>query len=338
MQRLIFILFLAVLISGCLSPVEPELTATAPATLTSTQTLVTLTATPTTTLTPTPSVTPSPSATLTPTPTFTPTPEPVTRFAVIGDYGAGGQAAADVAALVDSWQVDFILTVGDNNYPFGEEATIDDNIGQFYSEYIFPYRGSYGEGGEENRFFPTLGNHDYQSLGAEPYLDYFELPGNERYYDFVWGPVHFFALNSASNEPDGVGASSKQADWLRQGLAASTTPWQIVYFHHAPYSSGVHGPVDWARWPYAEWGADAVLSGHDHTYERLLVDGIPYFVNGLGGGDIYYFNEIDPHSQKRFAEDWGAMLVEATSEGILFQFITRRGEVIDSYTIGEPDG
>lgn len=58
------------------------------------------------------------------------------HFAVIGDYGEAGQAEADVAALVDSWDVDFIVTVGDNNYPDGEASTIDQNIGQYYQAYI----------------------------------------------------------------------------------------------------------------------------------------------------------------------------------------------------------
>jgi hypothetical protein len=103
--------------------------------------------------------------------------------------------------------------------------------------------------------------------------------------------------------------------------------------HHPPYSSGLHGSVDWARWPYREWGTTAVLAGHDHTYERLVVDGLPYFVNGVGGGEIYYFTEILDESQVRFSSDYGAMLVEAYSEKILFQFITRHGEAIDSFEI-----
>jgi tartrate-resistant acid phosphatase type 5 len=37
------------------------------------------------------------------------------------------------------------------------------------------------------------------------------------------------------------------------------------------------------QWPFAAWGATAVLAGHDHDYERLTVGGLPYFVNGLGG-------------------------------------------------------
>ena len=255
------------------------------------------------------------------------------RFAVIGDYGGGGAPEADVASLLASWQPDLVITVGDNNYPDGAAETIDANIGQFYRAFIHPYQGGYGQGADINRFFPTLGNHDWTTDNAQPYLDYFTLPGNERYYDFTWGPVHFFALDSDSREPDGVGSSSPQAAWLQAGLASSTAPWNIVYMHHPPYSSGMHGSVDWTRWPYQEWGADAVLSGHDHTYERLLVDGFPYFINGLGGGAIYYFVDILDGSQIRYNDDYGAMLVDADPGQITFQFITRQGVTVDTFTL-----
>ena len=109
---------------------------------------------------PSPTLPPS-STPLSPTePPATPAPQPV-RFAVIGDYGEGNQAEEDVADLVKSWKPDFIITVGDNNYPNGAAETIDFNIGQYYHEFIYPYTGAYGPGAESNRFFPTLGNHDY---------------------------------------------------------------------------------------------------------------------------------------------------------------------------------
>ena len=190
------------------------------------------------TLTHTPTITATPTASPTPAPTATLTPIPPVRFAVIGDYGLAGTAETEIAALVLSWQPDFILTVGDNNYPSGEAETIDLNIGQYYHSYIAPYVGTYGAGAETNRFFPTLGNHDYYTDLAQPYFDYFTLPGNERYYDFTWGPLHFFLLNSNEYEPDGVGRSSAQAAWLKAQLSASTSAWQIVEFHHAPNPSG----------------------------------------------------------------------------------------------------
>ncbi len=264
----------------------------------------------------------------------TATPESAVRFAVIGDYGSGNQNAGDVAALIKSWNPDLIITTGDNNYPMGEYDTIDNRVGQFFSEYISPYHGDYGEGGQKNRFFPSLGNHDWMTDSAKPYLDYFTLPGNERYYDFTWGGiVHFFAVDSDSNEPDGVGASTRQAQWLMQSLAAATEPWKIVYMHQPPYSSGMHGSIDWAQWPYKAWGATAALCGHDHDYERLIIDGFPYFVNGLGGGEIYDFDAPLDGSQVRYNGDYGAMLVTANASQIDFQFITRTGVMIDDYTM-----
>ncbi len=265
----------------------------------------------------------------------TPIPENKIRFAVIGDYGLAGQPELEVAALIANWHPDLLITAGDNNYPNGEASTIDENIGQYFSDYIFPYLGNYGPGAEQNRFFPSLGNHDWNSPGAGPYLDYFSLPGNERYYDFEAGPVHFFAVDSDSREPDGVSRISPQANWLQATLSASTAPWNIVYFHHAPYSSGLHGSTDWMRWPFKDWGADAVLSGHDHTYERLQVDGLMYFVNGLGGGARYDFINILESSQMRYNAEHGAMLVEATSAQITFQFWNKSGELIDEYQMGK---
>ena len=312
------------------SPPDPSPTRYLTATLAATDTA---TATPTVTST----STPEPSATLTPT-DLPPTPNPYStvRFAVIGDYGLAGQAEEDVANLIKGWGPDFIITTGDNNYPNGASATIDENIGQYYHEYIYPYNGRYGSGATYNRFFPSLGNHDYITLGAEPYFEYFTLPGNERYYDFTWGPLHLFAINSDPNEPDGVGRSSSQAAWLRERMALSTLPWKIVYMHHAPYSSGYHGSTDWSRWPYKEWGASAVLAGHDHTYERLIVDDLPYFVNGLGGGPRYTFSGVYPGSQERFSDEYGAMLVTATYTELTFSFYTRHGDCIDIYTLTAP--
>jgi tartrate-resistant acid phosphatase type 5 len=279
----------------------------------------------------------SPLPTPTATPTATPEPAPV-RFAVIGDYGLAGEPARDVAALIKSWQPEFIITLGDNNYPHGAAATIDQNVGQYYHEYIAPYTGTYGAGAATNRFFPTLGNHDWETSGAAPYLDYFTLPGNERYYAFTWGPLRLFALDSALDEPDGVRAGSIQAGWLQQELAASTACWNLVYMHHAPFSSGDHGSSEWMRWPYQSWGADAVLAGHDHHYERLILDGLPYFVNGLGGGARYRLGSPQPGSEVRYNAEVGAMLVEATPVELTFQFVTRSGEVVDTYRLRQEAG
>ncbi|MFQ5617243.1 MAG: metallophosphoesterase family protein [Anaerolineales bacterium] len=254
----------------------------------------------------------------------------------MGDYGLAGVPLEAVATLVKSWQPALIITVGDNNYPIGAAKAIDDNVGQYFHDYISPYNGKHGEGAGTNRFFPVMGNHDWEvNTAPQPYTDFFTLPGNERYYDFVWGPVHFFALDSDSREPDGVGLSSVQGQWLQTVLAASTAPWKIVYMHHPPYSSSRHGSTLWMQWPYQEWGADAALAGHDHTYERIVIDGFPYFVNGLGGNPnrYYFFSTLYPDSQAHYRKGHGAMRVTAAETQITFEFITVDGEVIDTYTM-----
>ena len=115
------------------------------------------------------------------------------RFAAIGDFGKAGTNELNVSNLVKGWNPEFIITLGDNNYELGEQSTIDINIGYYYQEFIYPYTGIYGTGDTVNRFFPSLGNHDWYTSQAAAYLSYFTLPGNERYYDFVKGNVHFFS-------------------------------------------------------------------------------------------------------------------------------------------------
>jgi tartrate-resistant acid phosphatase type 5 len=326
---LIRVFCLLALLGGCIPATGTPLPSTA--------TVTAIYPPPTETSIPVPSASATPFASATVTPEPSATPNPPLRFAVIGDFGEGNQGEADVASMIHGWNPDIIITVGDNNYPSGASDTIDARVGQYYHDFIFPYTGKYGAGASENRFFPTLGNHDWYTAGAKPYLDYFTLPGNERYYDFVRGPVHFFAVDSEENEPDGFRSNSVQAAWLKQAMAASTSPWNIVYFHTPPYSSGVlHGSATWMRWPFVAWGAQAVLSGHEHTYERLLVEGIPYFVNGVGGGGIYNFGNPLPESQFRYNADYGAMLVTASEKGVRFEFHNRTGTLIDQYDLSKP--
>jgi hypothetical protein len=260
------------------------------------------------------------------------------RFAALGDYGTDGPNEAAVAGLIKSWTPNFIITTGDNNYGVGAAETIDANIGKHYHDYIGNYKGEYGAGspGGVNRFFPSLGNHDWYTAGAQPYFDYFTLPGNERYYDFARGPVHLFALDSDVNEPHGNTSTSRQAEWLQDRLGDSTAPWQLVYFHHAPYTSGPHGSAVEMQWDFKAWGADAVMTGHDHIYERSRQGGLPYFVNGLGGTSRYGLQTPIAGSEVRYNADYGAMLVQANDRNLTFQFVTKSGTLIDTWTLTAP--
>ena len=277
-------------------------------------------------------------------------------FATIGDYGMANAGAAAVAAMINHWNPDLIVTVGDNYYDSADGAgteKYDLSTGQYFCNFLkdITTTGSACPVGQAsvNRFFPALGNHDYGDAGTVnnlpvTYLEYFHLPGNgyantssnERYYDFIAGPVRFFILNSNEREPHGTDSSSRQAQWLEEQLAASTSVWNVVVMHHPPYSSGTHhGSEEDMRWSFAQWGADVVLAGHEHNYERILRDGIVYFVNGLGSAVIYPFGTPVEGSAARYNASYGAQRVTATEQSMTFEFysIENSGTLRDMYTI-----
>lgn len=263
-----------------------------------------------------------------------PTPPPplepgALRFAVIGDYGLDGAPMARVAALVAGWDPSFIVTVGDNNYYDGLASTIDANIGKHYHRFIAPYLGAHGPGAAENRFFPCPGNHDWKSGTLQPYLDYFTLPGNERYYRLRRGPVELFLLDSDEHEPDGLDPDGVQGQWLEAALADSTARFRVVLMHHAPHSSGMHLSTEQMRWPYAAWGADLVLAGHDHDYERLVVDGMYYVVTGTGGAALRSFSAETPGSQRGHSDSFGALRIDVDETWMTVDFIATSGARID---------
>src|SRR5438132_3947696 len=259
------------------------------------------------------------------------------HFAVIGDYAFNTTAEQNVANLVNSWNPDFVITVGDNNYLLPlSAATYDQAAGQYYHNYIYPYTGSYGAGATTNNFYPTIGDHDWLPAqgGIQPYESFFSgLPGNQRYYQFSRGPVDFFAIDSNTFEPDGTTSVSVQAQWLKSALAASTAPWKLVYDAYPPYSSGAE-TVPELNWPFQAWGATALLSGHEHYYERLSVNGFPYFIDGSGGQGLESTPTFFQSTSAAFYNaNYGAMLLDASSSQITFKFVNTSGTVIDSYAI-----
>jgi len=250
-------------------------------------------------------------------------------FAQIGDFGLSGTPEKQVADLVKSWNPDFIITTGDNNYPAGKPTSLIENISEYYGDYIFNYDAppeyqcngrAFNEG--LNRFFPTPGNHDAaNNNGLIPYFNYFTLPGNENYYTFSWGPVTFFALNTVE------GDLTVQKAWLEQQLALSVSPFHIVFFHHSPFSTGPHGSFEGTQWDYFALGIDLIFSGHDHLYERIEKkeeEQIHYIINGIGGRSIYECNASEL-SSGQFSlycnnSDYGAVKVSATKNKMTIEF------------------
>lgn len=108
------------------------------------------------------------------------------------------------------------------------------------------------------------------------------------------GALEFFLLDSDPHEPDGNQANSTQGRWLKEALAMPSARWKLVAFHHPPYSTGMHGGSPTIRWPFKACGATAVLSNHDHHYERIRVEA------GEDALTIEFFN-TGGHRIDRFA-------------------------------------
>jgi hypothetical protein len=279
-----------------------------------------------------------------------------TRFAVLGDFGDVIRGSdkpllqvQTVADLINRWEVDCIVTVGDNFYeyivttpPALVPIMLDRDIGQYYRQYIGAYQGAYGPGSTRNRMFLSPGNHDWgnetnNSAGLDAYLAYFTLPGagisspgssgNERYFDCIQGNVHFFLLDSDDSEKDPTLAGntwdSTQGNWLKNALANSKTTypnlWRVILFHHPPFSSDYGSQRPHMRWPFRVWGADLVFHGHAHHYERLTFDGIFYVTEGTGGSSVsasFGTTSSQSITSSQNGSDFGATLVEATETAL----------------------
>lgn len=263
-------------------------------------------------------------------------PDPVlVKFAVVGDYGNGSGRELLVSQLIASWSPELIVTVGDNDYASASHH-YDDDVGQFYHSFIAPYSGAYGAGAVENAFFPAIGNHDWDVDDGQSYFDFFELPGNERYFELDKGPVHFVFLDSDTREPDGTTPASVQGAWAQAAIAASASPFQFVVFHHPAYTSG--GRTPGMDWPFKTWGANAVLTGHVHNYERLRSPGgLQYFVVGQGGVSTAGFGPIHPSSELRYNAKDGAQLVEVGMAHARFRYYDVDGTLQDDVAI-DPSG
>lgn len=184
-------------------------------------------------------------------------------------------------------------------------------------------------------FWPCPGNHDQTTtLGVPDYcqtfFDYYTYLANQYYYVLSLGPLDVFCLNSHGLNPDGYLSSSRMGDWLAAMTAASTAQWKIALLHYPPFSSGdVHGSTPSMQWPQFE-DMDAVISGHDHIYERILVGDTYYFVNGMGGSNHYGF--VTPPvtgSQFRYNTLHGAMRLEVTQSRMNLRFVDTNSNIVD---------
>jgi hypothetical protein len=224
-----------------------------------------------------------------------------------------------------------VFTVGDNVYDSGTPTE---------------FRNCYGPswGRHKARTRPALGNHEYETAGASGYFGYFGSAAGDPskgYYSYDKGEWHVVALNSNCGEiTAGCGATSPMVTWLKRDLAANPSRCTLAYFHHPLFSSGSdHGNQPFVRpiWSALHAaGAEVVVGGHDHDYERFAPQrpdgtrdgerGIRQFVVGTGGAELGGFNYKERHSQVRNAKTYGVLKLRLAASSYGWRFVHVAGK------------
>ena len=233
--------------------------------------------------------------------------------------------AAVTAPLLDAFPSAPVAALGDDAYPHGS-----------LEDFMSCYRPTWGRA--KARTHPAPGNHDYDTPGAAGYYAYFGPAAGDPskgYYSYEVGRWHVVVLNSNCEFiAGGCASASPQDQWLRGDLAAHRTRCTLAYWHHPRFSSGGIGsqPMMQPLWQTLEdAGADVVLVGHDHVYERFapqdadgtpdMARGIREFVVGTGGGGHAGFSAILPTSQVREASTYGILKLALAPTRYSWQFI-----------------
>jgi hypothetical protein len=208
-------------------------------------------------------------------------------------------------------------------------------------EFANCYNPSWGR--HKARTRPAPGNHEYYTAGASGYYNYFGAAAGDPskgYYSYDLGAWHIVSLNSMCENVGGCGANSTMVSWLRQDLAAHPSSCTLAYWHHPVFSSGSDHGNDPKMIPscdalYAA-GADVVLSGHDHDYERFAPQtasgvadsarGIREFVVGTGGRSHYSFGTIRANSQVRNSDTFGVLKLTLHPTSYDWQFVPEAGK------------
>jgi 3',5'-cyclic AMP phosphodiesterase CpdA len=204
-----------------------------------------------------------------------------------------------------------------------------------HTEFARCYEPTWGR--HKSRTRPRPGNHEYETPGASAYFDYFgdaAAPWSPGFYSFDLGSWHIVSLNSniAIDEP------SAQLQWLRRDLSSNRARCTLAFWHHPLFSSGPNGADTRMRplWEvlYAE-GADVVLNGHEHMYERFgpqhpsgradATGGIRQFTIGTGGAHLGQVQLARPNSEARAAV-WGVLKLTLQDAGYTWEFRAVAGE------------
>ena len=231
------------------------------------------------------------------------------------------EGAAATARLLDGIPGD-LFTLGDHVYPSSTAEA-----------FANCYASTWGR--HRSRTRPTPGNHEWEVNGGAPYFAYFGAAAGGGFYSFTLGAWHVLSLNSnVSAEP-----GSPQYEWARADLAASASRCTLAYWHHPLFSSGPNGNNGQMRsmWRLLDGaGADVVMVGHDHLYERFApqdADGRPtpsgmrQFIVGTGGATPYGAVAVQPNSEKRIESAWGVLRLTLRSDAYDWEFVPVAGQL-----------
>jgi acid phosphatase type 7 len=222
---------------------------------------------------------------------------------------------------------DAVLALGDNQY---EEGTFD----QFMNSYDL----SWGRLKPITR--PAVGNHEYLTANAAGHFQYFGSAAGDPakgYYSFNLGNWHIIALNSNCSKVGGCGVGSPQETWLKADLIANPTACTLAYWHHPRFSSGAIGgnTAYTAFWNALQnAGAEIVLVGHDHNYERFAPqnssgaadpNGLREFVVGTGGKNFTSIATVQPNSEVRKDGVYGILKLELHPTSYTWEFVSESG-------------
>ena len=223
-----------------------------------------------------------------------------------------------------------VFATGDLVYPNGTTADFANCYGPTW-------------GLEKARTRPIVGNHEYNTSNAAPYYAYWGAAAGDPtkgYYSYDIGAWHAIVLNANCSKVGGCNAGSAQERWLLADLKASSAQCTIAFWHQARFTSSRTSP-DGATLPLwqdlYDYGAEIVVNGHYHNYERFAAQtpagvadpstGIREFVVGTGGAGLSGFKSVVmANSQVRDRSTYGVLKLTLHDDGYDWRFIPIAGQ------------
>lgn len=276
-------------------------------------------------------------------------PRLVTAMAVLWFGWVGTPAArADSAVLVgagdiascrssgDAATAALVRSIGGTVFTLGDNAYPDATTKQFNA----CYGPTWGQ--VKSRTRPAIGNHEYETRGAAAYWNYFGKaagPRGKGWYSYNVGDWHVIVLNANCGKV-GCRKGSEQERWLREDLAKHGNKCTLAYWHQSRFSSGRQHGNEADVVPFWEalydYGAEVVLSGHTHIYERFAPQtpsgradpdhGIRQFVVGSGGASHDRLGSARANSQVRNPGTFGVLKLTLKDGSYGWDFIPQKGK------------